>query len=326
VETLILTRSDIATLMRPSDYLEAVETGFRALAEGRAHVPPPMTIPGEGGAFHAKGAAIAGENSVAALKLNGNFPGNPAARGLPTIQGAMLVCDAATGSPLAVLDSAEVTLRRTAAATALAARYLARPESESVLVCGCGAQSPAQIEALAEILPLRKILLWDVEPQKAKTLAARLRGRFPAEAASDPATAARYCDVIVTCTTAREPFVRRDWLRPGAFVAAVGADSPEKSEIDPGVMAGAKVVADVADQCAVMGDLRSAIAAGTMQPRDLHGELHELVAGTKPGRTDEREIILFDSTGTALQDVASAVVILRRAKAAGMGHIVDLAA
>jgi alanine dehydrogenase len=326
METLILDRSDIAALMRPSDYLDAVEAGFRALAEGRAFAPPPMTIPGEGGTFHAKGAAIGGEGNFVALKLNGNFPANPGARGLPTIQGAILLCDGATGSLLAMMDSAEVTLRRTAAATALAARCLARPESESILVCGCGAQAEAQIEALAEILTLRRIFLWDREGEKAQTLAGRLRSRFHIEIANDPAAAAPGCDVIVTCTTARAPFVRRDWLRPGTFVAAVGADSPDKSEIDPDAMAGAKVVADIAAQCAAIGDLRHAIAAGAMRLRDVHAELHELVAGAKLGRTDEREIILFDSTGTALQDVVSAVAILRRARATGIGLPLDLAA
>ncbi|MDB5692975.1 MAG: ornithine cyclodeaminase family protein [Alphaproteobacteria bacterium] len=326
METLILTRSDVAALMPPPDYLDAVEAEFRALAEGRACAPPPMTIPGAGGTFHAKGAAIAGEGHFVAFKLNGNFPPNPEARGMPTIQGAILLCDGATGTPLAIMDSAEVTLRRTAAATTLAARYLARPESESLLVCGCGAQAEAQIEALAEILALRTIFLWDLQRERAQALAGRLAGRFDTVAVSDPAAAARECDVIVTCTTACAPFVRRDWLRPGTFVAAVGADSPDKSEIDPDAMGGAKVVADVAAQCAAIGDLRHAIAAGTMQLRDVHAELHELVAGTKPGRTDEREITLFDSTRTALQDVASAVTILRRARAAGRGRPLDLAA
>src|SRR5690349_16808733 len=125
-DTLILSRSDIAALMRPADYLAAVETGFRALAEGRAQAPSPLAIPGQGGAFHAKGASLRLERPYAALKLNGNFPDNPSARGLPTIQGAILLCDGETGAVLAILDSIEITLRRTAAATALAARHLAR--------------------------------------------------------------------------------------------------------------------------------------------------------------------------------------------------------
>ena len=152
-ETLILTRSEIEALMSPADYLAAAETAFRAAAEGRAYAPPPLTLEGHGGTFHAKAATIRLDRLYAAVKLNGNVPANPAERGLPTIQGAILLCDGETGALLAILDSAEVTLRRTAAATALAARFLARPQSQTLLVCGCGAQAPAQIEALAFILP-----------------------------------------------------------------------------------------------------------------------------------------------------------------------------
>jgi len=310
--TLILTATDIAALMRPADYLAAVETAFRAAAEGRAHAPPPLTLDGAGGTFHAKAATLRLDRLYAALKLNGNFPANPAERGLPTIQGAILLCDGESGALLAVMDSAEVTLRRTAAATALAARFLARPESETLLVCGCGAQAPAQIEALADILALRRCLLWDVDAAKAEVLAARL-GAF-ASVTENLAEAAAQADIIVTCTTARTPFLDAAMVRPGSFVAAVGADSPDKNEIAPGLMAKARIVADVTEQCAVMGDLRHAIAAGALRREDVEAELAELAAGSKPGRTRDEEIILFDSTGTALQDVAAAAVIYERAR------------
>jgi alanine dehydrogenase len=304
-ETLILTRRDIAGLMGPDDWLIAVETGFRAAAEGRAHAPPPMHLESQGGAFHAKGANLELGRSYVALKLNGNFPGNPEARGLPTIQGAMLLCDGETGSLLAVMDSIEVTLRRTAAATALAARFLARPDSATILICGCGEQGAAQLAALQAVLPLRRCLAWDRDP-------ARMRA-FAGEAVADLAAAAAASDVIVACTTAREPYLEPAFVRPGTFVAAVGADSPEKSEVQPELMAEALVVADILDQCAAMGDLRHALRAGALRREDVHAELSELVTGAKPGRSDDAQITLFDSTGTALQDVAAAALIYERA-------------
>ena len=155
--TLILSRSDVAGLMRPCDYLEAVELGFRAAAEGRASAPPPMSIEACGGAFHAKGAILAIGRPWVALKLNGNFPENPASNGLPTIQGAILLCDGATGVLLAVMDSIEITLGRTAGATALAARYLARPDSAVLGLIGCGEQAYAQVAALNDVLPVRTL-------------------------------------------------------------------------------------------------------------------------------------------------------------------------
>ena len=313
--TRVLTRRDVAELMAQADWLDAVEAGFRAAADGRAEAPPPMHLAGDGGGFHAKGASLAlGGRRYAALKLNGNFPGNPD-RGLPTIQGAILLCDGDNGTLLAMLDSIDVTLRRTAAATALAARFLARADSATLLVCGCGAQGSAQAEALEAVLPLRRRLAWDRDPARAAALG---------EPVEDLAAAALEADVIVTCTTARTPFLGD--VRPGTFVAAVGADSPDKSEIEPALMAMALVVTDVTDQCAAMGDLRHALAAGAMRREDVHGELAELVSGAKAGRTDGAQITLFDSTGTALQDVAAAAMIYEKAEERGVGLSIQLGA
>jgi alanine dehydrogenase len=325
--TLVLTRRDIIGLMSRADWLAAAESGFRAAGEGRTRSPMPMHLEGRGGAFHAKGASLEQKRLFAALKLNGNFPGNPEALGLPTIQGAILLCDGETGSLLAIFDSIEVTLRRTAAATALAARYLARPESATVLVGGCGEQGRAQLAALRDVLPLRRGFAWDRDRQKAEALARDIGAKdFTIEPVADLAAAAAQSDVIVACTTSREPWLDDTMVRPGTFIAAVGADSPDKSEVAPALMRKAIIVADVIDQCAAMGDLHHALAAGAMQRRDVHAELAGLVAGAKPGRTDNIQITLFDSTGTALQDVAAAALIYERASERSIGLQVVLGA
>lgn len=313
-ETLILSRRDVRGLMDRAAWLRAVEAGFKAASEGRVQSPSPMAIGGSGGTFHAKGASLGLDGSFVALKLNGNFPGNPDRLGLPTIQGAILLCDGENGSLLAVIDSIEVTLRRTAAATALAARFLARPESSSILVCGCGEQGAAQLAALRDVLPLTHGFAWDRDGGKAAAFANSATG-IAMSAVTDLPAAARASDVIVTCTTARSPFLNAAMLSPGTFVAAVGADSPDKNEVHPDLVARAQVVADVLDQCAEMGDLYHAIRAGTMSRDDVHAELADLVGGSKPGRTSDDVITLFDSTGTAVQDVASAALIYRRALA-----------
>ncbi len=324
---LVLNRADIAGLMDGKAWLEAAETAFAAAGRGEFDSPAPMTIRAQGGAFHAKGAALRLDRLYVALKLNGNFPGNPQGRGLPTIQGALLLCDGETGSLLAIMDSIEVTLRRTAAATALAARYLARPESTRLLVCGCGDQGAAQLAALAELLPIRHVLAWDRDPVRTRAFVdAHSRTALAVEPAASLADAGLASDVIVTCTTANAPFLESAFVRPGTFVAAVGADSPNKSEIDPGLMRRSMVVADLVDQCAAMGDLRHAIATGAMERGDVHAELSELVTGAKKGRSDPGRVTLFDSTGTALQDVAAAAFIHRRALAAGSFPAVALGA
>jgi alanine dehydrogenase len=321
--TLILMRRDIRALMETKDWREAVEQGFRASAKGAAVSPLPLHVEGEDGGFHAKAAILRGDRPYVALKLNGNFPANPSIRGLPTIQGAILLCDGKDGRLLAIMDSIEVTLRRTAAATALAAIHLARPESSSLLVCGCGEQSRAQIEAVRDVLPIERIKVWDKDLDKALALA---REDKRAEAVTNFAEAARASDVIVTCTSATEPFLDQEHVSAGTFIAAVGADSAAKCEIAPALMARVRVVADSVEQCATMGDLRHAIAAGAMRRDDVHGELAQLVVGNRPGRTRAEETMLFDSTGTALQDVASAACLYERAlKREGLLRI-DLAA
>lgn len=311
---LIITRRDIIQVMSPADFLDAVEQAFRAAAMGNAYSPHPMHLPAERGGFHVKGASISLERDYVAVKINGNFPRNPAELGLPTIQGAIFLADGSNGVLLAILDSIEVTLRRTAAASALAARLLARPESHTLLVCGCGEQGRAHVAALREVLPLERCLLWDRDHGLADALAGELAGSsgVKAVAVREMATASLSADVIACCTTALEPYLEVSAVKPGTFVAAVGADNPDKSEIAPPLMAAATVVTDLLHQCAEMGDLHHAIAAGTMTGADVHADLAQVLVGARSGRQSPEEIIIFDSTGTGLQDVAASVAIYER--------------
>jgi ornithine cyclodeaminase/alanine dehydrogenase-like protein (mu-crystallin family) len=236
------------------------------------------------------------------VKVNSNFPGNPA-RGLPTIQGAVLLYDAGDGRLLAIMDSGEITSGRTAAASAVAARYLARRSSRTAGICGCGAQGRAQLAAIARVLPIERAWAWDVDATRAARFAAEagkaLRIEIQATQEIRPA------DVIVTATTSVTPFLRH--VAHGTFVAAVGADSPHKSEIHPELMARAKVVTDLTSQAAAMGDLHHAAGAAA------YAELGEIVAGRKAGRVDDAEIIVFDSTGVAIQDATAAACAYERA-------------
>ena len=327
-QTVILTRKDLAVLMSRTDYLVAVEEAFRAEKEGRASSPLPMHIDGEGGVFHGKGAALKNGRAYVALKLNGNFPQNPTRNGLPTIQGAVFLCDATNGALLAILDSIEITLRRTAAASALAAKYLAREDAKTLLVCGCGDQGRVQTEALCDVRNFRRGYAWDIDRDKAKGFAKEMERALGVKfkAVAELSHATHKSDVIVTSTTASEPFLTEELVQPGTFIAAVGTDSPYKNEIAPDLMANAKVVADVLAQCVEMGDLRAAIEAGAMRDSDVAADLGEIVIGAKEGRTSDRDIIVFDSTGTALQDVASAAVAYERAQSDDRRLAVDFGA
>jgi ornithine cyclodeaminase/alanine dehydrogenase-like protein (mu-crystallin family) len=318
---LILTRAEIARLMDFKDYVEAVEDGFRASAVGDTLSPAPLHLPAQHGGFHAKAAMMRAGRSYAAIKLNANFPGNPARHDLPTIQGVVVLFDAENGRVLALMDSIELTLQRTAAATALAARFLARPDSQTASICGCGDQARAQLVAMRHALPLRRVHAFDIDAAKARSFAEEMSRRLNLEVlpAASLRQATKASDAIVTCTTAQSPFLGPEDVRAGSFIAAVGADSQHKSELQPALMARAKVVADVLSQCVAMGDLNHAIAGGAMRAEDVHAELGELVAGVKPGRTNDSEITVFDSIGTAIEDVAAALRIHQRARAEGIG-------
>ena len=307
---LVITRRDIRRLMRPSDYMDAVELGFRAGATGKANSPHPLHLPVDHGGFHAKVASISLGRDYVAVKINGNFPENPAKHGLPTIQGAIILADGSNGVLLAVIDSIEVTLRRTAAASALTAKLLANPNSSTLLICGCGEQGRAHLEALRELLPFEHCYLWDRDHELAQALAVKAEGI----AVHDLRSAAQSANVIACCTTSRHPYLELEMVRPGTFIAAVGADNPDKTEISPALMATATIVTDVTSQCAEMGDLHHAIVAGSMTAANVHAELGQLLAGTKPGRSSPEEIIIFDSTGTGLQDVTAAAAIYERCR------------
>jgi ornithine cyclodeaminase/alanine dehydrogenase-like protein (mu-crystallin family) len=287
--TLFLNRDEIVKLLTIDDCIEAVERVFRDGGEATS-----ISL----GHFHVK-AAIVGNRFAA--KVNGNFPGNPERHGLPTIQGLIILADAERGTPLAVLDSIEITALRTAAASAVAAKYLALPDAKTITIVGCGTQARAQLEAMRRVRPIERVFAVDIDPAKAAAVG-------EVRSLDD---AVRESDIVVTCTTSTTPFLRREHLHLGLFIAAVGADNPRKSELTPELMASAKVVADVLEQAATMGDLHHAIDAGLMSRDDVFGELADVIRGR--GRTSDDEVFVFDSTGTALQDVAVAAIAYERA-------------
>jgi alanine dehydrogenase len=326
--TLLLRRSEVAVLLTMDACIAAVEQAFRLYGEGKAAPPGVLGVHVERGGFHIKAGVLGLSRSYFAAKVNANFPQNRQSVGLPTIQGVIVLCDAENGKPLAVMDSMEITAQRTAAATAVAAKYLARPDSVVATICGCGSQGRVQLRALLRVLPLRKVFAFDSDSDQVLRFSEELGAELKIEVkgTSNLENAVGQSDVCVTCTTSRQPLLALGDVRPGTFIAAVGADNPEKQELQPALMAASKVVTDVTEQCASIGDLHHAIAAGVMKRIEVHAELGEVVAGSKSGRTSPEEITIFDSTGMALQDVAAAALAYEKAVTAKCGLTLDLAA
>lgn len=319
--TLLLTRRNVAELLGIEECMAAVERAFRLYGEGKTQTPRILGVHAANGGFHIKAGIMDLDGSYFVAKTNANFPNNRKI-GLPTIQGLIVVCDAADGRLLAVMDSIEITIIRTGAATAVAAKYLARKDAKTALICGCGSQGRISLEAIMKVRKLEKVFAYDIDTERAQRFAEVLSDQFGIEitAVDDLAEASRASDICVTCTTARDYFLRRDHISPGTFIAAVGADSEEKQELEPALLSTSRIVTDISEQSATIGELHHALKEGIVSRGDVHAELGEIVAGKKLGRTNDNEIIVFDSTGIALQDVVSASIVYERALTApGIG-------
>jgi len=247
------------------------------------------------------------------VKLVTVMPGN-GARGVGTVQAIYVLLDRATGEPLALLDGEALTLRRTAAASALAARYLAREDAQNLLVVGAGRLAPHLACAHFALRPsLRRVFVWARDPARAQTVAQWLREQgLPAQVAEHLEPAVRESHIVSCATTATAPIVHGDWIEPGTHLDLVGGFTPTMREVDDAAVARARIVVDTyAGALAEAGDLLAPLASGAIVRESIVAELAELVRGTRRGRTSAAEITLFKSVGTALEDLCAAALVVR---------------
>jgi len=243
------------------------------------------------------------------MKMVNVFPQNANA-GLPAISGLYVLCEGQHGTPLACLDGSALTSRRTAAASALAARELARQDASSLLIVGTGKLAPMLIEAHAAVRPIRKVRIWGRNPDKAAALAERFQDRFDCEAVTDLEIAVPAADIISCATLSTEPLIRGEWLQPGSHLDLVGAFRPTMRETDSQCLARSDVFVDTyAGAMGEAGDILQAINEGAFREADLRAELAELLRGDKPGRTNNQAITLFKSVGASLEDLAAAIEV-----------------
>jgi ornithine cyclodeaminase/alanine dehydrogenase len=316
-QLLYLSQADVAAAgPAMADIIEALQTAFAEKGAGRTEMPPkPGVHPGGGDNFiHAMPAYIPGLKS-AGLKWVAGYPGNPQ-RGLPYITGLLIYNDVETGLPLAVMDCVWITAMRTGAATALSAKYLARPDSSVAGVLGCGVQGRTNIEALNVLFPLKKVLAFDANEAAAVAYADEISERFDLEvsAVRTPKEAVSGCDIVVTAGPIQKiphATIRAGWTAPGTFASLVDFDS----YWHPDAMAeSAKFCTDDTAQLLHYKEL------GFFQSiPPIHADLGELVSGRKPGRETEEEIILTANLGLAIDDMAVAPLIYEKAMKEGIG-------
>lgn len=315
-ELLYLAEADVRTAGLPMRALiEALETAFRDLGEGRAEVPPKIAVhPSAASFFHAM-PALWPAGSAAAVKWVGSFPGNRD-RGQPSISALLVLSDPDDGRPLAVMDGRWLTVRRTAACSALSARFLARPDARSLGVLGCGLQARAHVEALREVLPLRRVKAFDRHPERAEAFAEDVAREHGVEASAHASVqeVVEGMEVVLTAGAIAqlpEPPIGAGWLARGAFACSVDYASPWSAaalgELD-------LVCTDDRTQ---LETARRSGPVARLPP--VHADLAELVTGRKPGRGTEAQRILACNLGLALADVVAAVLVHRRARDAGLG-------
>ncbi|RFP87208.1 ectoine utilization protein EutC [Rhodobacteraceae bacterium 63075] len=320
----ILTEAELRALVPLDDEaVSCVEQAFSTLAGGGVEMPPIMTlmVPEHNGEVCVKSAYVPGIESFA-MKMSPGFFDNPKL-GLPSTSGLMVIFSSGTGMLEALLlDNGYLTDVRTAAAGAVAARHLARAGAAHVCIVGAGVQARMQLEALRLVRDVESAVIWARDAGKAEALSGELRAStgLDISAAPDLEEAARAADIIVTTTPSATPLVMADWLQPGQLVIAMGSDQEHKGELEPACLARATVyVPDSQAQCAVKGELRSALEAGAVSSETAFAELGDVTAGKVPGRQAETDLIIVDLTGTGVQDTAIANLARQRAEAAGKG-------
>ncbi len=323
--TLILTRRDVARLLDMPTAIRVVRECFKAQARGETLMPPKLYLPlPHQSDFRAMPAALR-HPAVCGIKWVNVHPRNPS-RGLPTVMAVIVINDPRTGFPIAVMDGLLLTRIRTGAAAGVAAKVLARPESRIAALVGCGAQAQEQVAALSHLFRLTEVRVWGRRPEEAARFCRRMRRTLGVPLR--PAPTLKHCvegaDLITTITPSRRPLIRREWVKPGAHLNAVGADAPGKQELDPQILRHALVVVDEREQAIHGGEINMAISRGVFRPSQIHASLGDVLVGKVPGRRHPQDVTVFDSTGLAIHDIALGHEIVRRARRARIGRAIRL--
>ena len=325
---LWLNRKDVENLLDMPAAIAAVADAFRLIYEGQTELPVRSNIPvaAHDGSLMTMPAYVGGDVDALGAKLISFYGANPAQRGLPAIQGSVVLFDPTTGKLQAIIEAGLLTAMRTGASGGVAARYLSRQDSRTLTIFGSGVQAPYQVEAVLCERAIERVFVLSRAAAHAEALAARLEQRFgiPVRAATDIENAVQAADILVTATSAHTPLFDGSLLRAGVHITGIGSHLPNACEVDATTVRRAKVVTDQMSAClAEAGDLVQPIKAGLYDPGHVYAEIGAIIAGDRPGRTDADEITFFKSVGLAVQDVAVARTVYRKALAQGVGLQLD---
>lgn len=313
--TLLLSQSEISQLITLKEAMHAVEQVFVDYENDKILLCPIVHADVDKGEFHIKAGGYKRGDNFFTTKINGGFFSNALSHNLPNILGLILLNSLEMGFPLAIMESSILTAMRTAAATGVAIKYLAHPESKIATLCGCGKQAFWQLQALKERLPsIEKTFVFSKDFAKTTSFAKHMSEKLEIEIVPTDSlqSVLKQSQICITCTPSRKFIIGKDMLPSDIFIAAVGADSPDKQEIDPLIFENAKVVADIKEQAMAVGDVHHALKLNIVNPNHIM-ELGKIVSNGFQREEDLRGITIFDSTGTAMQDTALASVVYKKA-------------
>lgn len=327
MKILILTHAEVEELLPVRECIPVMADALADLAEGKVFQPLRMIVrpPGAEGDMALMPSYRSGERAAYGVKTVCFFPGNPA-KGLDSHQGSVMLFSGETGELIALMNASAITAIRTAAVSGVATQLLASKNASDLAIIGSGVQARAHIEAMACVRPIKRARIASFKLENAQKFADEFGPRytFPIEAVESVESALRGADLIVTATTAAEPIVKREWISPGAHLNVVGSSIPTTREIDGAAMAAASLFVDRRESTMNEGgDYLFAVREGTIGPDHIRAELGELLTGKHPGRTSQDEITLFKSLGLAIEDLASADYLYRKARDRQAGTWVD---
>jgi alanine dehydrogenase len=323
METLLLNKEEVGSLIDLDAVLDAVENGYRSFNNGLVVQPDFMAVslPDTHGGIDFKGGLDMGSGYISMKSSSGGYDRNPDL-GLPTGMNIVLLYEAATSALKCIMDGTWITGCRTGAAGAISVKYLARTDAEKLCIIGAGSQARRQLCAIMRVRRLTEVRVWDTLPefQEAYVKEMSKETGLPVHSCSTAEEAVRGADIVVTTTRARNGVhVKRDWLQPGVHIAAIGADLPGKQELSADVFEGAKVVTDSTDLCVKCGETRNAVEVGIVRPENIHAEIGEIILGKKPGRESRDEVTIFDTVGMSIQDNVTGVMLFNAALEKGIG-------
>ncbi len=327
MKTLLLSEQIVKQLLNMDEVIDAVESAFCEKALGHVQMPakPYLFYNKYNGDLRVMPSYIEGiDTSV--VKIVNVHPDNPEKYQLPTIMAILIIIDPKSGAPLALMGGAWITAMRTGAASGVATKYLARKDSKTLGIIGAGVQARTQLIAIAKVRGIKEVYVYDRNMEKARKYAEEMNKSLGINIVpvGTLEKAVKSVDILTTVTPSKEPIIKNDWIKEGTHINAIGADAPGKEELDPIILKRAKIVVDCYEQASHGGEINVPLANGVIKMEKIWCELGEICAGLKPGRASLEEITIFDSTGLAIQDAATARLVYDKALEKNYGHVIEI--